>query len=58
MIDLDDRRRFLRELLVAEVLALPGRGPLARLKWPRIPASAVPPSAAGSEAVQEAEPER
>jgi hypothetical protein len=35
MIDLRDRPRLLRELLVAEVLARPGQGPLARPVWPR-----------------------
>jgi hypothetical protein len=33
MIDLRDRPRLLLELLVAEVLARPGQGPLARPVW-------------------------
>jgi hypothetical protein len=36
MIDLRDRRRLVLELLMAELLARPGRpGPLARPVWPR-----------------------
>ncbi len=36
MIDVRDRRRLVLELLMAELLARPGRpGPLARPVWPR-----------------------
>jgi hypothetical protein len=36
VIDLRDRRRLVVQLLLAELLARPGRpGPLARPRWPR-----------------------
>jgi hypothetical protein len=38
MIALGDRRGLVVQLLVAELLARPGRpGPLARPRWPRMP---------------------
>lgn len=56
MIDLRDRRRLVMELLVAELLARPGRpGPLARPRWPRRaplpppPPVSQPPAAAPGE---------
>jgi hypothetical protein len=41
VIDLRDKSRFLQDLLVAELLARRGEGPLARPRWPR-PAPVTP----------------
>ncbi len=49
MIDFGEKRRFLVELLVAELLAKKGQGPLARPVWPRPrPRLATPRAAAAS----------
>jgi hypothetical protein len=48
---LHDRARLIRELIVAEVLALPGRGPLALGVRARMP----PPAAGSSHVVPRAE---
>jgi hypothetical protein len=46
VIDLRDRRRLVVELLLAELLARPGRpGPLARPRWARRVVVAPPPAA-------------
>lgn len=53
-LELGDRRQLVLKLLVADLLARPGRGPLARPDWPRRarplaaqdPAPILPPSAA------------
>lgn len=47
-----DRRKLLRELLVAEVLARRGEGPLARKRWPRLRPDARVDPGAGERAVQ------
>jgi hypothetical protein len=54
-----ERRSFVQELLVAEVLARRGEGPLARKRWPRLrpPRRADASSAASEDVPSEPEPE-
>ena len=57
-LELRDRARLIRELIVAEVMALPGRGPLALRTRFRPPASRSPGPAGRSETpVESASPE-